>query len=210
MANTTISTANKVTKFQKKVNKEYVREGKYGPFIGSTENAIIQSNTNLKEVSIPLVAKLSGQGVSGSSTLSGNEEALSNFAFKLDPTHYRNAVKVDNEEREKSEFDIFSESRPSLMNWLMELKRDQISQGMGAVEAGGVYYNYGDASAGNLDTWNTNNQDRIVYGATISNNTSGDHTTSLATIDTTNDKLTAARVVSVLLRTQCLLSVLIR
>jgi hypothetical protein len=80
----------------------------------------------------------------------------------------------------------------------MELKRDQTIQAFGAIEAGGTYYNYGGAdgatgataaSAANMDTWNTNNQDRVLYGAAKSNNTSGNHTTSLATIDTTNDKL---------------------
>ncbi len=189
MTLSTISAANKVTKFLKKVNREYVRGGRFGPYIGTSENDIIQSNRSLKETSIPLVAKLSGPGVKGSGTMSGNEEALSNFAFKLDPTHYRNAVKINNEEREKSEFDLFSEARPSLMNWAMELKRDQIIQAMGAAEAGGTYLNYGAASAAQLDTWNAANTDRILYGSALGNLTSGDHTASLATIDTTSDKL---------------------
>ena len=77
------------------------------------------------------------------------------------------------------------------MNWAMELKRDQIIQAIGAEEAGGTYLNYGDATAANHDTWNSNNTDRILYGAAKSNLTSGDHTTSLGTIDTTNDKLDA-------------------
>ena len=56
----------------------------------------------------------------------------------------------------------------------MELKRDMIIQALGAIEAGGVYYNYGGtkgatgagaASAAHMDTWNTNNADRILYGA---------------------------------------------
>ncbi|MDP3939165.1 MAG: DUF4043 family protein, partial [Deltaproteobacteria bacterium] len=87
--------------------------------------------------------------------------------------------------------------------WTMEKKRDQIIQAMGAVEASGTYYNYGGtegaygstaAAAGNMDTWNTNNQDRVLYGNAKSNNSSGDHTTSLGTIDTTNDKLTAGHI----------------
>lgn len=194
MALTTASSGNIVTNFQKKVNREYVREGKFGPFIGSTENAVIQSNTDLKKHSIPLVAKLSGNGVTGNSTLSGNEEALSNYDFVLTPTHHRNGVKISSEEREKTEFDLYSEARPALMNWAMELKRDQIIQAMGGIEAGGTAYNYGDASAANLDTWNAANTDRILYGAAKSNLTPGNHTTSLGTIDTTNDLLTSGRI----------------
>lgn len=199
MANSTIHANNVVTNFQKKVNRQYVREGKFGPYIGSTENAIIQSNTDLQKRSIPLVGKVGGSGVTGSSTLSGNEVALSNFAFEMTPTHYRQGVKINDEENEKANFDLFTEARPGLMNWLMELKRDQIIQALGAVQAGGTYLNYGDASAANLDTWNTNNQDRILYGSAKSNNSAGNHTSSLANIDTTNDKLDTG-IVSLLKR----------
>ena len=201
MAGSIISSGNKVTDFQKKVNRVYVREGRFGPYIGATENAIIQTNSNIRKKSIPLIGKLNGSGVRGSTQLVGNEESLSNFDFVFEPTHLRNGVVIDNEEREKSEFDLYTEARPALMNWMMETKRDQIIQALGAVQAGGTYYNYGGtaasgatgsaaASAANLDTWQAANSDRILYGSARSNLTSGDHTTSLATIDTTNDKLT--------------------
>ena len=203
MASSSIASANLVTHFQKDVQREYVREGIFGSYIGSSTNAIIQVNRDLKKVSIPLVAKLSGAGVNGSTQLSGSEATLSNFEFNMQPTYWREGVLVDNEENEKAEFDLFSEARPALMNWGMEKKRDQIIQAMGAIDANGTYANYGGtegaygsvaASAGNMDTWNTNNQDRVLYGAAKSNNTSGNHTTSLATIDTTNDKLDSGMV----------------
>lgn len=194
MANSTISTSNVVTKHLKKVNREYVRGGRFEKYIGKNENAVIQVKEDLKTVSIPLVAKLGGDGVTGSGTLAGNEEQLSNYAFTLTPTYHRQAVLVDNEEREKSEFDLVKEASPALTNWAKELKRDQIIQAMGAIEAGGTYANYGDASAANLDTWNTNNQDRILYGAAKSNLSAGDHTASLANVDTTNDKLDAPMI----------------
>lgn len=201
MGVSTISSGNKVTDFQKKVNRTYVREGRFGPYIGPSENAIIQTNKNIRKKSVPLVGKLSGAGVRGSTSLVGNEEPLSNFDFLFEPTHIRNGVLIDNEEREKSEFDLFTEAKPSLQNWLMEVKRDQIIQAMGAIMAGGTYYNYGGvaasgatgssaASAANMDTWQAANTDRILYGIAQSNLTSGDHTTSLGTIDTTNDKVT--------------------
>lgn len=201
MAQMQVSSGNKVTDFQKAVNRVYVRDGRFGPYIGASENAIIQTNKNIRKKSIPLIGKLGGSGVRGSTSLVGNEEALSNFDFTFEPTHLRNGVLIDNEEREKSEFDLYQEGRPALMNWVMETKRDQIIQAMMAVQAGGTYYNYGGveasgakgssaASAANLDTWQAANTDRILYGAARTNLTSGDHTTSLGTIDTTNDKIT--------------------
>lgn len=205
MSQTTVSSANVVTRFKKKVAKEYVRGGRFAPFIGNSENDIIQVVPELKKCSLPLVGKLSGAGVRGSTQLTGSEEALSNYAYTLQPTYIRNGVLIDNEEREKSEFDLFMEAKPTLTNWMAETKRDQIIQALGAIEAGGTYYNYGGteasgakgssaASATNMDTWLTNNTDRILYGSAKSNTTSGDHTTSLATIDTTNDKLTSANL----------------
>lgn len=203
MANSTVASANQVTRFQKEVNREYVRGGRFGPYIGKTTEAIIQVKQDLKKCSIPLVAKLSGSGVNGSSTLAGQEETLANYAYTLQPTYWRNGVLVDNEENEKSEFELFSEARPALQNWGMEKKRDQIIQAMGAIEASGTYANYGGtegaygsvaASAGNMDTWNAANQDRVLYGNAKSNNTSGNHTTSLATIDTAADKSTYSTI----------------
>ncbi len=203
MTASTTAAANQVTHFQRQVNREYVRGGRFGPYIGQSANAIIQVKQDKKKVSIPLVAKLSGAGVSGSTQLAGSEEALSNYAYDLQPTYRRNGVLVDNEENEKSEFELFTEARPALVNWLMEKKRDHIIQALGAIEAGGTYYNYGgaegaygatEASAANMDTWNTNNADRILYGATTANYTAGNHTTSLATLDNTADKLTGDTV----------------
>lgn len=203
MTTSTIATANQTTRFLADVRREYVRGGRFGPYISDTDNAIIQTNSNLKKTSIPLVGKISGGGVNGSSQLSGSEVALSNYAATLQPTYWRQGVLIDNEENEKAEFDLFSEAKPALMNWTMEKKRDQIIQALAAIEAGGTYYNYGGAegafgssaaSAANMDTWNTNNADRILYGAVKSNYSAGNHTTSLGNIDTTSDKMTAAMV----------------
>ena len=161
MSSSTINANNKTTRFQKEVRREYVRDGIFGPFIGNDTNAIIQTNRNLKKISIPLIGKVGGAGVEGSAQLSGNEQALSNYAQTCQPTYYRQGVLVDNEENELAEFDLFSEARPALMDWAMELKRDQIIQALGAIEAGGTYYNYGGtkgafgataASAANMDT----------------------------------------------------------
>lgn len=188
MANSIVAAANIVTRFQKKVNHDYIRKGRYGPFTGSNDNAVIQIKQGLKKVSIPLVAKIpSGEGVTGSQTLTGNEKALANFAFELTPTYYREGVLVDNEENEKSEFELKQEARPALMGWGMELKRDHITQAFGAVEDAGSYSNYGDATAANLDNWNTNNIDRLLYGA--STTVSGNHTTSLSNITTAASQL---------------------
>ena len=200
MTTSTISANNKVTRFQSQVKREYVRGGKFGPNIGQDINSIIQVNNNLKKISIPLVAKLSGAGVTGSTALGGSEEALSNFDFTMQPQYKRNGVLIDNEENELSEFDLFSEARPALMNWAMEKKRNEIIQAMGACVSSDGYQNYGGtvgstgagaADSGNTDQWNADNQDRILYGEKFSVNDDGNHTTSLGGITTAAGKMDA-------------------
>ena len=205
MANSTISTNNQVINFQREVFKEYVSTGEFEKFTGTSSDAIIQINKDLQKHSIPLIAKLKGSGVRGSGVLNGNEEVLANYEMRFQPTYHRNAVSITNEENEKSQFDLFQESRPQLMQWCLEQKRDKMIQALLAVEAGGTYYNYGGneatgatgssaASVANLDIWQANNSDRILYGKAKANLTSGDHTASLGTIDTTNDKLTTSNL----------------
>lgn len=208
MASSTISSGNVVTRFKKKVLREYVREGRFGSVTGTDENKVIQLVRELKKCSVPLIGKVSGPGVRGSTQLSGSEQSLSNYDYLLTPTYHRQGVLIDNEEREKSEFDLFKEARPGLMNWIMETKRDQMIQAFGAIEAGGTYYNYGGveasgatgssaASAANMDTWNTNNGDRLMYG-TATAYTAGDHTTSLGNIAST--ETVSASLVEILKR----------
>jgi len=194
MANSTITPNSQVINFQKEVFKEYVSTGEFEKFTGTSSDAIIQINRDLQKHSIPLIAKLKGSGVRGSGVLNGNEEVLANYEMRFQPTYHRNAVGITNEENEKSQFDLFQEARPQLMQWCLEQKRDKMIQALLAVEAGGTYYNYGGneatgstgssaASVANLDTWQSNNTDRILYGKAKSNLTPGDHTASLGTIN---------------------------
>jgi hypothetical protein len=194
MANSVIQANNVVTKFLGEFAREYVRGQRFNKYIGKDANNIIQIKEGLQKVSLPLIAKLSGGGVSGSATLSGNEEVLNNYAKTLTPTYFRNGVLIDNEENEKSEFDLFVEARPALMNWAKEKQRDDIIQALGAIDNGTTYANYGVATGAAADTWLTNNSDRVLYGASKSNQSAGNHTTSLGNIDTTNDRLTPAMI----------------
>lgn len=190
MTQTTPHADNVVTKFLADNFREYVRGSRFSKYQGKGPNNVITMKQDRKTVSIPLVAKLSGAGVSGTGTLGGNEEALANYALTLTPTYYRNAVTINNEDREKTTFDLFQEAKPALMNWAKELQRDTIIEAMGSV-ADGLY---GAASDANHNTFVTNNADRILYGADKGNLVAGDHSASLLTVDATNDKLTAAMV----------------
>jgi hypothetical protein len=189
MANTTVSSDLQVTKYLSEFFREYIRNSRFSRYTGTGNNNVITIKEDRKRIEVPLVTRLKGNGVTGSSTLRGNGEAIGNYGLLLTPTYYRHAVEFDKEEMEKPNIDLMKAAKPLLMDWAKELQRDHIIEGMGAIYNGTTYANYGDATAGALDTWNTNNNDRILYGAVKSNNTSGDHTTSLGTLDGAADQL---------------------
>lgn len=192
MSNTTTNSALVVKKYLADFFREYVRESRFSKYTGTGANSVITIKEGRQQIVVPLVTKLSGNGVSGSSTLRGNGEAIGNYGLTLTPSYIRHAVEFDKEEMEKPNIDLMEAARPLLMDWAKERQRDDIIQAFGAIYNGTTYANYGTATAAAMDTWNTNNQDRILYGIAKSNLTAGDHTTSLGTIDTTNDKMTAA------------------
>jgi len=189
MANTTTASELVVKKYLSDFFQEYIRNSRFSRYTGTSNNNIIAIKEGRQQIEIPLVTRLKGDGVTGSATLRGNGEKIGNYGLTLTPTYKRHAVEFDKEELEKPNIDLMRASRPLLMEWSKELQRDDIIEGMGAIYDGTTYANLGDSAAGANDTWVTNNSDRLLFGAVKSNLASGDYTASLATIDTTNDKL---------------------
>jgi hypothetical protein len=194
MANTTTGSDLVVTKFLSDFFAEYFRENLFFPYMGSDSNKVIQVKEGRQLINIPLVSKLSGNGVTGSATLDGNEEILANYAYTLTPTYHRNAVRLSAEEREKPAIDLMRAAKEMLKGWGMEKVRDDIIvEALGSFNNSGTIVTVEDSTAAintAADAWVANNTDRVLYGATTANYSAGDHSASLANVDTTNDKLT--------------------
>lgn len=192
MADTIISSGNIHTRHLNEVTREYVRDNRFSRYMGSTPNSIIRMKservTGRQKVSIPLVTRLKNAATVGSSRLRGNGESIGNYAWELTPTYRRHAVEFDMEEADKPNFDLFQQARPLLMTWAMEDLRDQVIQAMFAVYNGTTYANVDDTTAGVRNTWNANNSDRVLYGATTGNY-NATFATALGNIDSTTDKL---------------------
>ena len=192
MANTATSSEIQVKKFHSKFFREYARQHRFARYTGTDENKVITIKEDMGgkgQINVPLLTRLRGSGQTGSSTLRGNEESLSNYGMDLSPTYHRHGVAVDLEEGEKTVVDLLQGARMALKDWAMELTRDQVIQAMGAIYDGTTYANLVDASEANRDTWLANNSDRVLFGTALSNNSSNDHSASLANIDNTADKL---------------------
>lgn len=206
MAVTVIDTNNKLIRFTQEINREFVRENMFSPYMSEGLTAIIRLRNELKaggeDMNIPLVTRLQGTGVA-TSTLVGNEEKIDNYGMRLRMEWARNAVVTTKAESHKDSADIFGEAKPLLSDWGKELQRDEIIAALMALptetlptSSGGVRVNgiqYDLSTPAQRNTWRTDNIDRILYGNSTANSVT-DHATSLATVDGTNDKFTATNL----------------
>lgn len=203
MADTVIQDNNKLVRYTKDINREFVRENLFSPYMSTSLNAIIRLDNKLKQggeqMNIPLVTKLRGAGV-GSGTLVGNEEAIDNYGMRIWVDWARHAVVTKKSETQKDSADIFGEAKPLLSDWGKELQRDELIEAFMSLPSESAPANLGsnagdrvngiryeDASAAQRNTWNAANSDRVLYGAAVGNY-NATHATALATIDTTADR----------------------
>jgi hypothetical protein len=210
MSITVTQANNQVTKWRKEVFREWRRGNLFSPYMGDSPTSIIQVTRELRDggdiIIVPIVGALRGPGVS-TGPLTGNEEKLANYGQKIWVDWSRNAVLLTRAQMRKSAFEQLELVRPLLTEWQNCLLRDEIVQAMfslpseappvnlGNEATGGQRVNgilYENASAAQLNAWQNANKDRIVYGAAISNMVAGNHATSLANVDATNDKASAA------------------
>lgn len=199
MADTTISSGNAVQRWERQFFREFVRNNRFNRYSGTNMNAIIHHNERLMGqkgniVSIPLVTRLNGAGVSGNNTLEGAEEALNNYNHDINTTTYRNAYLLTNEENQKTEMDLLNEAKPMTMTWAMEDLRDRTIAAMLSPNVDGVT-TYAAASEANKDAWVLANRDRILFGALLSNlEADSDHSDSIVKLTNTDDSLDAGIV----------------
>lgn len=209
MATTTVQDNNKLVKYTQEINREYVRENLFSPYMSADLNAIIRVRQELKsggeQMNIPMVTKLRGKG-KGSGTLVGNEEKIDNYGMRLWIDWARHAVTTKKSEQQKDSADIFGEAKPLLSDWGKELQRDELIEAFMALPSESAPASLGSddgdrvaglryelATAAQRNTWNAANSDRILYGSAIGNY-NATHATALANVDTTADKASFAQI----------------
>ena len=190
MALTTARTGLTPQLWDDKFFMEYVRENRFKRYMGTDENSIIHLKEELTKkrgdrVTFAAVNKLVGAGVTGNTTLEGNEEDLDSRSMAVTIAPLRHAVALTEWDEQKSAIDLRNAGKTALKLWMMEKMRNSIISALGSIN--GVAY--GDASEAQKDAWLVDNADRVLFGALKSNASSNDHSTSLATIDNTDDKL---------------------
>ena len=191
MTDTAAATGLTVQQWDEKFFVDSLNASIFKPFMGSKSNSVINVKEDLTKkpgdsVTFSLVNALSGAGVTGSSTLEGNEEALISRSQKVTIDQFRNAVRIPVLEDQFTAIPLRNAGKDALMNWEMELTRDKVITALNSI----LGVAYGSASETNKDIWLVDNADRVLFGAARSNNGSNDHSAALLQIDNTADKLT--------------------
>ena len=150
--------------------RSYVRSSRYRRYMGTDEASIIQVREELTKkrgdtITFALVNELTGNGVTGNTTLKGNEERLNSRSHALTVDVLRHAVAVDDWDEQKSVIDLRDAAKTQLREWAMKQLRDSITLALGQID--GV--NFETATAAQRNTWVTNNSDRVLFGHTTSN-----------------------------------------
>ncbi len=172
----------------------YIRENRFARYMGTDENSIIQIKEDLTKkagdsVTFALVNELTGAGVTGNTTLEGNEEALDQRSFRAYVEPLRHAVAVTDWDEQKSAIDLRNAGKMMLKMWAMTKMRDEIITALGSIN--GVAY--ASANATQRNAWMVDNVDRVQVGK-LKSNYSATHATALANVDNTDDKLTPEAV----------------
>ena len=150
--------------------RDYVRSSRFKRYMGTDEAAMIQLKEDLTKkrgdtVTFALVNELTGDGVTGNTTLKGNEERLNSRSHAIAVNVLRHAVAVDDWDEQKSVIDLRNAARVQLREWAQKKLRDGILTALGQID--GTAFESAGATARN--TWWQNNSDRVLAGDLTSN-----------------------------------------
>lgn len=212
MAETTTPSRLTVQQWDSDFFFEYIRGNRFARYMGTDENAVIQIRDDLTKkkgdrITLPFVGRADASSAkTGNDVLEGAEQVLDQDGFAIPVDVQRTGFVSTEWEDQKNAIDLRDAFRMALKGWVLERMRG----GTGASSKFGIIDNmyaffdgfnntssyslYADTGETAKDAWLVNNADRALFGALISNGSSNDHSTSLANIDNTADKLSAAGV----------------
>jgi len=197
MAEVQLASASEKQKWISQYFNEYVRESGFKPYMGRSSSSVIIAKYELqseagKTINIPLITRLKGAGVTGSTVLVGNEEDLGNYNCAISVDWRRNGVVVPKSTSYKTEIDLLGAARDALRSWEAEQLRDDIIKAMASVvTSGDTVALLADSDAAARNAYAVGNADRLLFGKLVSNY-SATFANALTNLDTTDDKCTAA------------------
>jgi len=125
--------------WQKELYKNVIDNLYFKKFMGEGENNIIQVKNDLRKsngdtVTVPLTAKLTGNGITGDSELEGNEEAINAYSDQITIDQIRHAVRLTGKlDEQKNVYNMRQDGKNKLSMWLQEFIERQIFLKLGSV-----------------------------------------------------------------------------
>lgn len=180
MSYTTIETTHGMTieQWSDMLYTEYLGEFPFQKLMGTGEDAIIQVKEELTKgpgdaITFTIVDELDGEGVTGLNRLKGNEEQMNFFTQRVTVDEFRHGIVLKGKmSQQRTAFNLRNTGKDRLKNWSRrKLENDVITA-------------LSDTTSGRV-------RGRYLYGAADSN-WNATEATAKATIDNTNDKLTAS------------------
>lgn len=191
MPNTSLPTtaASTAEQFNEEVFREYLSRNVLAKFTGTGTESVLQLNENLMKnpgdaITFHLISAATGAGVTGNSTLEGNEEEMNVNGQRVLVDTRRNAHRLAGRiDEQRAPFEFKAQFRPNLTSWMAQLMETDTFIALGSVDGVDLVA----ATEAQKDAHLANNSDRVLFGDATSNNSSNDHSASLANIDSTND-----------------------
>jgi len=199
MADTPAATGLVVQQWEDKFFTEYLQDLQIKSLMGTDENSVIQVKEDLTKkqgdsITIALVNRLTNAAVTGSSTLEGFEEDMTQRSMRIFVDKRRNAVRVAEMEEQKSAISLREAARATLKDWAMEDTRDLCITALGSIN--GVSFTA--STEAQRDAWLVDNADRVYFGAGVGGFT--DASADFALLDTTNDLFNVTALDGMLLK----------
>lgn len=200
MTDTSAATGLVVQQWEDSYFREYLQTLQaFKPLMGTDENAVIQVKEDLTKkagdsITIALVNRINDSAVTGTSTLEGNEHAMTSRSMRIYVDKRRNAVRVAEMEEQKSAISLRNAAKPTLLDWSAEDTRDLIITALGSIN--GVAFS--SSTEAQRDAWLVDNADRVVFGAAAAGLT--DFSADAALLDTTADLFNATALDAMVLK----------
>ena len=118
--------------WQKELTANVMDDNFFSRFMGEGDNNIIYVKNDLKKsagdtVTIPLTAKLSGNGVTGDNEAEGNEEAITSYYDQVAIDQIRQQVRLTGKlDEQMNAFNMREDAKNKLSMWLKEFIERQI------------------------------------------------------------------------------------
>jgi len=200
MSNFTLASASQNEIWSTQFISEYVRASTYQDFMSSKGDNIITVKNELSNkagqlIHVPVFAKMRGTPNDGTTSLVGNEKSLTNYSVGFQTKLVRDAINIQITEELKTELDLRAVAKTGLQRYASELLKNDLITAFNSVPVamGGdledVTVSYGNATAGQLNSYVTTNVDRTFF---VGGSNTGTMSTSLATIGASTGVLTGA------------------